>query len=68
MDSPGIGESGAMHYVDRYLGKSFGFIYVINSANAGGIQKGRVGNICIRILLLHAVRNFIKFILIRTAF
>ena len=43
MDTPGIGGGGKMSkYAERYLAKSYGFIYVINSANAGGVQKGRV--------------------------
>ena len=43
VDTPGIGGGGKMSkYAERYLAKSYGFIYVINSANAGGVQKGRV--------------------------
>ena len=45
VDTPGIGGGGKMSkYAERYLSKSYGFIYVINSANAGGVQKGRVRN------------------------
>ncbi|KAL4226201.1 hypothetical protein ACF0H5_014187 [Mactra antiquata] len=45
VDTPGIGGGGNIaKYAERYLSKSYGFIYVINSANAGGIQKGRLQN------------------------
>ena len=40
IDSPGVGETDEM--VIQYLPKAFAFIYVINSANAGGVQKDRV--------------------------
>ena len=44
VDSPGIGESSIMdEVVKKYLPEAFAFIYVINTANAGGIQKDRVG-------------------------
>ena len=43
MDSPGVGESGIMDdIVIDYLQEAFAFIYVINSSNAGGIQRDRV--------------------------
>ena len=43
VDTPGIGESKAMiKHVSKYLEKSFGFIYVVNSSNAGGVHEGRV--------------------------
>ena len=43
IDSPGIGESDIMdEIVTQYLPQAFAFIYVINSANAGGVQKDRV--------------------------
>ena len=43
IDSPGIGESAIMDdIVTSYLPEAFAFIYVINSANSGGIQKDRV--------------------------
>ena len=43
VDSPGIGESEIMNeVVTEYLSQAFAFIYVINSANAGGVQKDRV--------------------------
>ena len=43
IDSPGIGESAIMdEIVTQYLPQAFAFIYVINSANAGGVQKDRV--------------------------
>ncbi|XP_045166452.2 uncharacterized protein LOC123529922 [Mercenaria mercenaria] len=45
VDTPGIGGGGNMaKYAEKYLSKSYGFIYVINSANAGGVQKGRLQN------------------------
>ena len=44
MDSPGVGESDIMdNVVKKYLQEAFAFVYVINTANAGGIQKDRVG-------------------------
>ncbi|OWF42780.1 tyrosine-protein kinase Fer-like [Mizuhopecten yessoensis] len=43
VDTPGIGEKRQMtKLVERYLTKSFGFIYILNTANAGGVQKGRL--------------------------
>jgi len=43
IDSPGIGESEIMdEIVMHYLPEAFAFIYVINCANAGGVQKDRV--------------------------
>ena len=43
IDSPGIGESDIMdEIVKQYLPQAFAFIYVLNTANAGGVQKDRV--------------------------
>ncbi|CAH3183612.1 unnamed protein product, partial [Porites lobata] len=43
IDSPGVGESAIMdEIVKQYLPQAFAFIYVINSINAGGVQKDRV--------------------------
>ena len=43
VESPGIGESPIMDdIVKEYLPEAFAFIYVINSENAGGIQRDRV--------------------------
>jgi len=43
IDSPGIGESEIMdRIVTQYLPQAFAFIYVINSVNAEGVQKGRL--------------------------
>ena len=43
IDSPGIGESDIMdEVVTNYLPEAFAFIYVINSENAGGVQRDRV--------------------------
>lgn len=45
VDTPGIGGSGNMaKLAEKYLSKSYGFIYVVNSANAGGVQKDRLQN------------------------
>lgn len=46
VDSPGIGESAeGSEVVIKYLPKAFAFIYVINCANAGGVQKDRVSTL-----------------------
>ncbi|GAB1601228.1 dual serine/threonine and tyrosine protein kinase-like [Argonauta hians] len=46
VDSPGIGENNAMlNYLVSYMTKGFGFIYVINAASAGGIQKDRLSKL-----------------------
>ncbi|XP_022796271.1 uncharacterized protein LOC111334724, partial [Stylophora pistillata] len=43
IDSPGVGESDIMdEIVTEYLPRAFAFIYVLNSANAGGVQKDRL--------------------------
>ena len=43
MDSPGVGESQDLtNLVKEYMPKAFGFIYIINATNAGGIQPDRV--------------------------
>ncbi|XP_070564254.1 uncharacterized protein [Ptychodera flava] len=43
VDSPGIGENREMtNQVMSYLPNAFGFIYVVNSANAGGVQQDRL--------------------------
>ena len=43
VDSPGVGESPELtEMVKQYLPKAFGFIYVINTPNAGGIDPDRV--------------------------
>ncbi|XP_078380429.1 uncharacterized protein LOC144663380 isoform X1 [Oculina patagonica] len=52
VDSPGVGESDIMDdIVINYLPNAFAFIYVINSANAGGVQKDRL------VRLLHKTRQ-----------
>ena len=49
VDSPGIGESTIMDdIVKEYLPEAFAFIYVINSGNAGGIQRDRVRHFKVR--------------------
>ena len=65
VDSPGIGES---HKVSRqleyYMSCAFGFIYVINISNAGGIQKDRVSQLVhINGLLIAFVPLFRHFLL-----
>ncbi|XP_076095925.1 uncharacterized protein LOC143066936 isoform X1 [Mytilus galloprovincialis] len=43
IDTPGIGTSKDMtEKIQQYLENAFGCIYVINSASAGGVQKGRI--------------------------
>ena len=43
VDSPGVGESEAMNeFVVNYMSNAFCFMYVINTHNAGGVQKDRV--------------------------
>lgn len=43
VDSPGIGDSEQVNNITlKYLAQAYAFIYVINSANAGGIQEDRV--------------------------
>ena len=45
VDSPGVGEPDIMDdIVVNYLPNAFAFIYVINSSNAGGVQRDRVSN------------------------
>lgn len=43
MDGPGIGENGKGSQMESYLAKSFGVIYLVNTASAGGVNSGRVG-------------------------
>lgn len=46
IDSPGVGESEIMdEIVTEYLPQAFAFIYVVNSANSGGVQKDRLGRL-----------------------
>ena len=46
VDSPGVGESDIMdEIVLKYLPNAFAFIYVINSSNAGGVQKDQVSKL-----------------------
>ena len=46
VDSPGVGESEVMdEFVVKYMPNAFCFIYVINSGNAGGVQKDRVSTV-----------------------
>lgn len=43
VDTPGIeGGSNVDEHLQRYLTKAFGFIYVINTNTAGGVQQNRV--------------------------
>lgn len=45
VDSPGFGESRVSRQLEQYMARAFGFIYVINISNAGGIQKDRLGSL-----------------------
>ena len=46
VDSPGVGEYAEVsEVVIQYLPRAFAFIYVINCANAGGVQKDRVSTL-----------------------
>ncbi|XP_060601488.1 uncharacterized protein LOC132754793 [Ruditapes philippinarum] len=43
VDSPGVGESKEMtEKLVKYLPKAVAFIYIVNSANAGGIQEDTI--------------------------
>ena len=56
VDSPGIGESDIMdNQVMQYLPEATAFIYVINSSNAGGVQKDRVWNKTFSVLVSQAI-------------
>ena len=43
--------------VTQYLPQAFAFIYTINSANAGGVQKDRVssGKYCLTKFFVHSI-------------
>lgn len=43
--------------VKQYLPNAFAFIYVINSANAGGVQKDRVSRNALKVALDHDVKQ-----------
>lgn len=46
VDTPGIGGSGEVtHKLMEYLPRAVSFIFVINVANAGGMQHDRVNAI-----------------------
>lgn len=43
VDSPGVGDSNTLsRQLELYMARAFGFIYVINVSNAGGIHRDRV--------------------------
>ncbi|XP_076095900.1 uncharacterized protein LOC143066919 isoform X2 [Mytilus galloprovincialis] len=42
IDTPGFGEIQMHQSFQKYLSKSCGFIYVVNTSNAGGVQRGRL--------------------------
>ena len=43
MDSPGVGEDDELtEMVKEYIPRASGFVYVINTPNAGGIDPDRV--------------------------
>ncbi|XP_022796263.1 dual serine/threonine and tyrosine protein kinase-like [Stylophora pistillata] len=51
IDSPGVGESDIMdEIVTEYLPRAFAFIYVLNSANAGGVQKDRLEKLVTKVV------------------
>ncbi|KAL3851674.1 hypothetical protein ACJMK2_015401 [Sinanodonta woodiana] len=59
VDTPGIGRGNlTAHYLQRYLKNSFGFIYVINSTNAGGVQKGRLQTLLRQVVNSAGVEGF----------
>ncbi|XP_066280826.1 uncharacterized protein [Branchiostoma lanceolatum] len=46
VDSPGVGENEQLtEMVKKYLPNAFAFMYIINSANAGGVQPDRLGDL-----------------------
>ena len=52
MDTPGIGVAGEVSQkLMDYLPNALSFVFVINVANAGGMQRDRVYNIYFSLLL-----------------
>lgn len=46
IDTPGIGENREMlSFLASYMSQAFGFLYVINAASAGGVQKDRLARL-----------------------
>ncbi|XP_078583918.1 uncharacterized protein LOC144866430 [Branchiostoma floridae x Branchiostoma japonicum] len=46
VDSPGVGENKMMDkVVADYIPRAFAFLYIINSASAGGVQPDRLGKL-----------------------
>ncbi|ESO95801.1 hypothetical protein LOTGIDRAFT_160348 [Lottia gigantea] len=46
VDTPGVSDDLSLSAsLQKYMNKSFGFIYVLNSAAAGGIHKDRLGRL-----------------------
>lgn len=46
IDTPGIGENTEMlSFLASYMSQAFGFLYVINAASAGGVQKDRLARL-----------------------
>lgn len=46
VDTPGIEGGGNVDQgLEKYLNKAFGFIYVINTNTAGGVQQSRLGHL-----------------------
>ncbi|KAK7481782.1 hypothetical protein BaRGS_00026929 [Batillaria attramentaria] len=46
VDSPGVGESRKLSkQLESYMTRAYGFIYVINISNAGGIHRNRLGQL-----------------------
>lgn len=62
VDTPGVGENRQMtKLIEKYLSKSFGFIYIVNSSNAGGVQGGRVFIYFHTFCLIFSVFDFIVY-------
>ena len=64
VDSPGVGESEVMdEFVVNYMSNAFCFMYVINTHNAGGVQKDRVRiidyeSIVLKLAYVYSVKRF----------
>lgn len=67
VDTPGIGGSGEVrHKLTEYLPNALSFIFVINAASAGGMQKDRVSIIpIIYFILVMCVIHIYIYIYIR---
>lgn len=62
VDTPGIADSADMTAtVFEYLQHAIAYIYVVNSANAGGVQKDRVINLMTNIFTVYCMNIFCYF-------